>query len=168
MEFEPLIKGMEKVMLPELQPRFDTLSCDSRFADVRVASMRHADALHTIGLACHPIASLSPHDSYSIVVNIIAHSGLMMRGFVTWSQPYVSVPVNTAYEVVSSPAYRNLSGYTIRESMTRPFYFRVGETLDDFVLLLPPLYKAFDRGVRRGHPPGALRKLWNRLTFSER
>lgn len=83
MEFEPLIKEMERVMMPELQQRRDALTSDSRFADVRVASMRHADVLHTIGLTCHPIASSSPHDSYSIAVNIIAHRGLMMRGFVT-------------------------------------------------------------------------------------
>ena len=166
MEFEPLIKEMEKVMMPELQRRSDALNCDSRFEDVRVATMRHADVLHTIGLSCHPIASPAPHDHYSICVNLIAHSGLMMRGFVTWSQPYHSVPVKTASGTVSG--YRNLSGYTIREGMTRPFYFRPGKKVEDFVLLLPPLYSAFDRGVRRGHPPGALRKLWNQLALSER
>lgn len=66
------------------------------------------------------------------------------------------------------PVYCKLSGYTIREGMTRPFYFKADEMAEDFVALLPPLYNAFNRGVRRGHPPGALRKLWNRLAFSGR
>jgi hypothetical protein len=167
MEFEPLIKEMERVMMPELQRRREALACDSRFADVRVASLRHAEVVHTIGLTCHPIASSSPHDSYSIAVNIIAQSALMMRGFVTWSQPYLSVPVKSTPEDVRPSTYRNLCGYAIREGMTRPFYFRAGETAEHFVLLLAPLYSAFERGVRRGHPPGALRKLWNRFAFSE-
>jgi hypothetical protein len=167
MEFEPLIKEMERVMMPELQRRYEALTSDSRFEEVRVVSMRHAEVVHTIGLTCHPIASSSPHDTYSISINIIAHRGLMMRGFVTWSQPYLSVADKKAQEGVVAPTYRNLSGYTIREGMTRPFYFRSGETLEDFVLHLPPLYSAFERGVRRGHPPGAVRKLWNRFVLSE-
>ena len=164
MEFEPLIKEMEMVIMPELQRRADALNGDSRFADVRVASMRHAEVLHTICLSCHPVVSCSPHDHYSIGVNIIAHNGLLVRGFVTWSQPYHSVPIKDPSGAITG--YHNLSGYTIREGMTPPFH--PAESGKDFTFLLPALYRAFDRGVRRGRPPGAFRRFWNRLFTSEK
>jgi hypothetical protein len=154
--------------MPQLQPRFDAISRDRRFTNARIGSIRHGDVIHTIGLSCHPIKSSSPHDSYSISVNIFSHGGLMMRGFVTWSQPYINSQVETPPENAIGSTHRSLAGYTVRETMTRPFYFRAGESVEDFAVLLPPLYDAFDRGVRRGHPPGALRHFWNRLVISER
>ncbi|HWW02600.1 MAG TPA: hypothetical protein VNZ64_23075 [Candidatus Acidoferrum sp.] len=162
MDFEVLIKEMESVMMPELQRRADALRDDKRFTDVRVVSRRHAQVIHTIGLSCHPVAALSSSDQYSIGINIMGHGGLSMRGFVTWSEPYQSAPVKTAAGKVSGR--RNLGGYTIQEGVTRPFDFQPGETVEDFVRLLPTLYDAFDRGVERGHPPGAFRKLWNRAS----
>jgi hypothetical protein len=166
MEFEAVIKEVEAMMMPELQQRSDALRSDHRFSDIRLGAIRHHDALHTIGLSCHPIASSSPFDRCSISVNIMANSSLLIRGFVTWSQPYHLEPIKTSSGAVSG--YRKLSGYTIREGMTRPFKFRPGETVEDFVLLLSALYRAFDRGARRGHPPGTIRKLWNRLVLSDR
>jgi hypothetical protein len=159
MDFEVLIKEMERVMMPELQSRADALRGDKRFTDVRVESRRHGQVVHTIGLSCHPVAALSPHDQYSIGINIMGHSGLSLRGFVTWSEPFESVPVKTAAGKMSG--HRNQAGYTIQEGVTRPFAFQPGETVEDFVRLLAMLYEAFDRGVERGHPPGAFQKWWN-------
>jgi len=165
-QYQLLIKEMEGVLMPELQKRANRLQSDVRFTDVRLASMRHADWTHTIGLGCHPIGMPSPDERYSIGINILAYRGLLMRGFVTWSQTYVSKPIKKSTGEILG--YNHVQGYTVREGITRLFYFQPGEELDDFIQLLPPLYRAFDRGTCRGHPPGSLRRLWSRLISSEK
>ena len=165
MEFETVIKEIEKAMLPELERRRDALKADSRFSELRLRSMRHNDTLHTIGLRCHPIRAPGPHDGYSVGVNIIHHSGMLMRGFVTWSQTFHSVPIKAPSGQITG--YRHLSGYSIHEGMTRPFTLGPEKSLNDFIAMLPALYRTFDRGTRRGQPPGALRKMWTRFTGGE-
>jgi len=152
-DFEQIVEETEKLIRPELQRRCEALATDNQFTNAHVGSIRHAGCLHTIGLSCHPVASSSPDDTFSIHVNIFDVEGISMRGFVGWYQPFI---------------VGKLPGYTIREGMTRPFRFNPGETLADFILLLPSLYVAFERGRRRGCPPRAIRRLWNRIFLAER
>jgi hypothetical protein len=165
MELDTVVTEMEKSMLPELQWRHDVLNMDTRFSDLRLGSIRHHENLHAIALACHPMAAPGEHDGYHIGVNIISHNGMFMRGFVTWSQTFHCVPIKTPSGEITG--YRRLSGYTIHEGMTRSFTLQPDGRLEDFFALLPALYRAFDPGFRRGHPPGAIRKLWTRFTTGE-
>ena len=165
MDFESLVKEIERAFMPELEQRALQLTLDSRFTDVHRGSMRHCERIHTVGLTCHP-ALLSSNEHYSISVNIFGNQSTLLRGFVTWSQTYVSVPVKDSDGNIVG--YHNESGYTFREWMTKPFKLESGETLQDFLSTLPPLLKAFDRGIRRGRPPGKMRALWNQLAWGSK
>jgi hypothetical protein len=81
-------------------------------------------------------------------VNGIGVSGIGLRGFVAWDQPFI---------------IDRLPGYTIYEAMTRPYRLESVECLDEFIALLPALFAGFDPGLRRGRPPSILRQIWNRI-----
>ena len=147
---DPIIRALEVVLLPELERRRVLLSEDARFDETKVVSLRHADVVHTIGLTCHPVSAATAEESYSVHVNIIGLSGIGLRGFACWDQPFI---------------IDRLPGYTIYEAMTRPFRLESLNRLDEFLALLPALFSGFERGIRRGWPPSALRQLWNRIVY---
>lgn len=147
---DPVVNALEIALLPELERRRTLLSEDARFADTNVFSLRHAEVIHTMGLSCHPVSAATAEESYSVYVNIIGISGISLRGFVCWDQPFV---------------LNRLPGYTIPEAMTRPFALESANRLDEFLALLPALFRGFERGLRRGQPPPALRQVWNRIVL---
>jgi hypothetical protein len=147
---DPVVSALEVALLPELERRRLLLSQDARFAGTKVFSLRHADVVHTIGLTCHPVSAATAEESYSVYVNIIGVSGIGLRGFASWDQPFI---------------IDRLPGYSIHEAMTHPFRLESVNRLDEFLALLPALFGGFERGIRRGRPPSALRQFWNRIVY---
>lgn len=147
---DPIVCALEVALLPELERRRVLLSEDARFAETKVVSLRHADLVHTIGLRCHPVSAATAEESYSVYVNIFGVSGIGLRGFACWDQPFI---------------IDRLPGYTIYEAMTRPFRLESVNRLDEFLALLPALFGGFERGIRRGRPPSSLRQFWNRIVY---
>lgn len=145
-----LVSNLEAVLMPELERRRSCLADDMRFTEARIVSLRHADVIHTIGLTCHPVSAATEEDSYCVHVNIIGISGISVRGFVGWYQPFI---------------LDRLLGHTIYKAMTIPYRLASAEQLDPFLALMPALLQGFERGLRRGHPPSTLRQLWNRIFF---
>ena len=146
------VSALEVELLPKFRRRRARLSEDPRFSEAKVVSIRHADVVHTIGLTCHPVAALTPEEDYSLYVNIIGASGISLRGFVLWSQPFI---------------VDRLAGYATYEAMTRPYRLESVVGLDEFLEYLPPLFNAFERGIQRGRPPSRLRQFWNRLVHGD-
>jgi hypothetical protein len=147
-----IVSNLETVLLPDLEQRRARLAEDMRFTEPSVVSLRHADVIHTIGLTCHPVNAGSAEDSYSVQVNIIGLSGISLRGFVGWHQPFL---------------IDRLPGYTIWEAMTPSCRLGSEEHLEEFLAHLPALWRGFERGLRRGRPPSILRQWWNRLVFGK-
>ena len=145
-----IVSALEVALLPELERRRVMISEDARFTETKVVSLRHAEVVHTIGLTCHPVSAATAEESYSVHVNIIGVSGISLRGFACWDQPFI---------------IDRLPGYTIYETMTRPFRLESVNRLDEFLAFLPALFSGFDRGIRRGRPPSALRQSWNRIVY---
>jgi hypothetical protein len=142
---------MEAFLLPELERRRELLTHDTRFSDARVVSLRHAAVVHTIALGCHPVSMASPEDSYSIHVNVIGISGISLRGFAEWTQPFI---------------LGRLPGFRINEAKTPSVRLTAEEELEEFLAHLPTLLKGFERGLRRGRPPSAWRQRWNSCVYS--
>jgi hypothetical protein len=142
------VSALEVELFPTLERLRARLCEDPRFSEAKVVSIRHVDVLHTIGLTCRPVTALTPEEDYSLYVNIIGTSGISLRGFVCWSQPFI---------------VDRLAGYTIYEAMTRPYRLESVVGLDEFLEYLPPLFNAFERGIQRGRPPSRLRQFWNRI-----
>jgi hypothetical protein len=150
---DQIVTTLESVLLPELKRRRAHLAEDLRYTDAKIVSLRHADVVHTIGLTCHPVSSATEEESYSVSVNIIGISGISLRGFVAWDQPFL---------------LNRLPGYTICEAMTPYFRLESDDRIAGFLALLPALFKGFERGLRRGCPPSTLRQFWNRLLFGRK
>jgi hypothetical protein len=145
---DPFVSALEAALLPELERRRVLLTEDARFAEAEVVSIRHADAVHTVALTCHPVSAATTEESYFVLVNVLGVFGIRLRGFVAWSQPFVR---------------DRLPGYTVYEARTRPYRLDSVDRLEGFLALLPTLFAGFDRGIRRGRPPSPLRQLWSRL-----
>lgn len=145
-----VVSVLEAALLPELERRRTHLAQDPQYSDVQVVSLRHAEAIHTIGLKCHPISAPNVEDCYGLHVSIIGLSGMSLRGFVVWHQMFVA---------------DRLPGYTIHEAMTRPCQLDSHGRCDDFLAMLPGLFRSFERGLKRGRPPSALRQRWNSFVF---
>jgi hypothetical protein len=146
----PIISALEFALLPELERRRVLLAEDIRFAEAKVVSLRHADVVHTIGLTCRRVSAVTAEEGYCVYVNIIGVSGIGLRGFACWNQPYV---------------LDRLSGYAIYEAMTRPYRLESVDRLGEFLALMPALFSGFERGLRRGGPPSTLRQFWNRIVY---
>ena len=54
MDFESIVARFEKRLLPLLRAEEAGLRSSGRFKSVEVASMRHAEPIHAMGIACRP------------------------------------------------------------------------------------------------------------------
>jgi hypothetical protein len=137
-EFEAAVRAVEQNVLANLEQRRQAIQRDGRFTAARIDSMRHGDAIHTIGLSCHPTGARAPQDTYALCINLSSVHGLGLRGFAFWSQSYVRG---------RSP------GYLVYEAVTPSFRCTETGGIQDFLQALEPLFQAFDQGLQRGKPP---------------
>ena len=86
MDFDKLVLQLEKAMLPGLEERARELRLRSLYSEVRVNSIRHADILHAISIACVPIWSADSSQWLSLCAKIAKHDKLIVRTDVSWGQ----------------------------------------------------------------------------------
>lgn len=103
---------------------------------------------HIMGLTCHPVSAATAEESYCVEVMTVGSSGIHVRGYVWWQQPCM----------IDRPR-----GHAIWEALTRWCPVDSEKRMDAFLAILPGLWKGFERGLRRGHPPSTLTSWWNRL-----
>lgn len=90
MDFDRLVSRMETELLPKLEQRAKLLCADPHYSEVRVASLRHAEILHAIGIACVPIWSNDRSEYLSLCAKFSKLEVLRVRIDVSWGQSFRS------------------------------------------------------------------------------
>ena len=88
MDFDSLVARLELSLLPVLRKEEAALRVPGRFSDVRVASLRHADSLHAMGIACRPIWASEELERLGFGTTLMGFDGLSGRIDVQWSQVF--------------------------------------------------------------------------------
>jgi hypothetical protein len=94
--FEPLVAHFEKSLLPLLRAEEPRLRSSGRFTSVEVVSVRHAEAIHAMGIACRPTWASIDLERLVFSVTLIGMTGLSGRIDVQWSQSF-NTRIGTGY-----------------------------------------------------------------------
>jgi len=151
---QPGFNDFAQRIVGRLLPEMETLAIELRARwpdfDINTFSHRHAPVVHALGLWCKAprFRSDTENDSRGIVINAMGISRLGVAGFVQW---------NRTYPVWDWRRCR-IVRITAVEYRTPP---RECDE-DDIIRNAPRLYEALWRAMRRGSPPGWLRRCWYR------
>jgi hypothetical protein len=88
MDLDVVVARMEAELLPRLEVCAHALRSGSLYSEVRVASIRHAEMLHAIGIACVPKWSSDRSEYLSLCAKIAQHEELVVRIDVSWGQSF--------------------------------------------------------------------------------
>ncbi|WP_146180229.1 hypothetical protein [Opitutus sp. ER46] len=99
-DFDALVKLLETSLLPVVRQDEEWLHASGHFSDVEVLSLRHAETVHALGIACRPVWASDELERLTFTAALIEFERLSGRIDVQWSQVF-----NT----------RTGSGYTKRE-----------------------------------------------------
>jgi hypothetical protein len=89
MNFDSLVTRLERSLLPVVQKEEVRLRTSGRFSEVQVVSLRHADAIHAMGIACRPVWASEELERLGLTVTLMGFEGLSGRIDVQWSQVFV-------------------------------------------------------------------------------
>ena len=88
MNFDSLVTRLELSLLPFVRKEEVRLRSSGRFSEVQVVSLRHADAIHAIGVACRPMWASEDLERLGLTAALIGFEGLSGRIDVQWSQVF--------------------------------------------------------------------------------
>lgn len=86
MNFDLLVTSFEERLLPTVRNKENAIQSSGLYTKVKVASMRHADVIHAMGITCRPIWASDDLEHLSFVVTLNNISGFGGRIDVQWSQ----------------------------------------------------------------------------------
>jgi hypothetical protein len=90
MNFDSLVTRVELSLLPIVRKEKARLRTSGRYSEVEIVSLRHADAIHAIVIACRPVWASEELERLSLTAALMGFEGLSGRIDVQWSQ--VSCP----------------------------------------------------------------------------
>ena len=97
-------------LLPEMAAFGESVAHALPGVACRTFSHRHADCLHSLGLNCFPIGSDELDERcVALIVNVIDHAGLMVKGYVQWQVPSLHHEAETA--VYEDPSAEDLAEF---------------------------------------------------------
>lgn len=138
-DFHSFVSRLEQRLLPELTSLANDLTAVWPGYEMKTFSLRHAEAVHSLGLWCAAPGLDVEDDSRGIIINVIGFEDLSVRGFVEWETCRCGRASRTGVVV---------------EAMTRSYSPQSsGGGVDAFLLAVPSLYRGLRRAFRRGHPP---------------
>jgi len=137
MNFDSLVTRLELSLLPVVRKEEARLRSSGRFPDVRVASLRHADVVHAMGIACRPVWASGESEHLGFFATLMGLHDLSGRMDVQWSQVFVP---------------RTGSGYLKRE--TRGFQSKLTSeaAIERFEKEWLHMFDLFLRAASRGKP----------------
>lgn len=86
MNFDLLVTSFEESLLPTVRNQEIALRSSGLYTKVKVASMRHADVIHAMGITCRPMWAKDDLEYLSFVVTLNNISEFGGRIDVQWSQ----------------------------------------------------------------------------------
>jgi hypothetical protein len=89
MNFDSLVTRLELSLLPVVRKDEDRLRRSGRFSEVQVVSLRHADGIHAIGIACRPLWASEDLERFGLTAALLGFESLSGRIDVQWSQVFV-------------------------------------------------------------------------------
>jgi hypothetical protein len=89
MTFDSLVSRLEADLMPVLAEKQARLERSAAFTEVQVASIRHADCLHVIGIACRPVWTTQNLERLAFCVILHSVSDLAGRVDVQWTRSFV-------------------------------------------------------------------------------
>jgi hypothetical protein len=89
MNFDSLVTRLERSLLPVVRKEEARLRQTGKFSDVRVASIRHGDVIHAMGIACRPIWASEELERLGLTATLTGITDLSGRIDVQWSQVFV-------------------------------------------------------------------------------
>jgi hypothetical protein len=88
MNFDSLVTRLELSLLPIVRKEEARLRTSGRYSEVEIVSLRHADAIHAIGIACRPVWASEELERLSFTAALMGFEGLSGRIDVQWSQVF--------------------------------------------------------------------------------
>jgi hypothetical protein len=88
MNFDSLVIRLELSLLPVVRREEARLRACGKFSEVQVASIRHGDAIHAMGIACRPVWASEELERLGLTVTLMGFEGLSGRIDVQWSQVF--------------------------------------------------------------------------------
>ena len=88
MNFDSLVTRLELSLLPVIRKEEDRLRTLGRFSEIEVVSLRHADAIHAIGIACRPVWASEDLERLGLTAVLTGFESLSGRIDVQWSQVF--------------------------------------------------------------------------------
>jgi hypothetical protein len=89
MNFDSLVTRLELSLLPVVRKEEARLRTSGRYSEVEVVSLRHADAIHAIGIACRPVWASEDLERLGLTAALTGFEDLAGRIDVQWSQVFV-------------------------------------------------------------------------------
>jgi hypothetical protein len=89
MNFDSLVTRLELSLLPVVRKEEDRLRASGKFSEVEVASIRHGDVIHAMGIACRPIWASEELERLGLMATLTGITDLSGRIDVQWSQVFV-------------------------------------------------------------------------------
>jgi hypothetical protein len=80
---------LELSLLPVVRKEEVRLRASSKFSEVQVASIRHGDVIHAMGIACRPIWASEELERLGLMATLTGITDLSGRIDVQWSQVFV-------------------------------------------------------------------------------
>jgi hypothetical protein len=88
MDFDSLVRSCEARLLPVVQQDVQWLRGSGKFSEVEVRSLRHAESIHAIGIACRPVWASKELERLTFAASLSAFERLSGRIDVQWSQVF--------------------------------------------------------------------------------
>ncbi len=89
MNFDSLVNRMELNLLPVVRKEQARISTSGLFIDVQIVSLRHADFLHALGIACRPVWASEELERLSLQATLMGFESMSGRIDVQWSQVFL-------------------------------------------------------------------------------
>lgn len=89
MNFNSLVTRLELSLLPIVRKEEDRLRASGKFSEVQVASIRHGDIIHAMGIACRPIWASEELERLGLMATLTSITEPAGRIDVQWSQVFV-------------------------------------------------------------------------------
>ncbi len=88
MNFDSLVTRFELSLLPVVRNEETRLRTSGKFSEVQVASIRHGDSIHAMGIACRPVWASEELERLGLTATLMGFEDLSGRIEVQWSQVF--------------------------------------------------------------------------------
>lgn len=89
MNFDSLVTRLELSLLSVVRKEEAWLRASGKFSEVQVASIRHADVIHAMGIACRPVWAAEELERLGLMATLTGITELSGRIDVQWTQVFV-------------------------------------------------------------------------------